>query len=253
MQLQARASSPGVDSNPTIPDAAHIAHDVLAALTPPQEQMILEQQRLEEQIANMMVIQRETLDSQRIAFTTEVRRMRTEIQESIRSTNPAEQPQTSWSANSPAYIQPPQMQPRQQVQPWDIPAGSPRAPSSPKGEAARDEGITRHPPNERANMEWNRIKAGMTARAWQKEDYDIQGNAFDSNATVLPGLRMGLSAEDAGRLDIHRTGSVRCTTLGQLEDSLVGHICRFHPCPVAGFLNITECNLVLIPMLPTGV
>ena len=53
------------------------------------------------------------------------------------------------------------------------------------------------------------IKAGMTARAKQKEDYDRQGNAFDSNATVLPGLRMGLPIEDAGRLDIHRTGSVR--------------------------------------------
>ena len=59
MQLQARASSPGVDSNPTIPDAANIARDVLAALTPAQEQMVLEQQRFEEQIANMMVIQRE--------------------------------------------------------------------------------------------------------------------------------------------------------------------------------------------------
>ena len=53
------------------------------------------------------------------------------------------------------------------------------------------------------------IKAGMTARAKQKEDYDRQGNAFDSNATVLFGLRMGLPIEDAGRLDIHRTGSVR--------------------------------------------
>ena len=52
------------------------------------------------------------------------------------------------------------------------------------------------------------IKAGMTARAKQKEDYDRQGNAFDSNATVLPGLRMGLPIEDAGRLDIHRAGSV---------------------------------------------
>ena len=53
------------------------------------------------------------------------------------------------------------------------------------------------------------IKASMTARAKQKEDCDRQGNAFDSNATVLPGLRMGLPIEDAGRLDIHRTGSVR--------------------------------------------
>ena len=134
--------------------------------------------------------------------------MRTEIQESIRSTNPIEQPQTSWRANSLAYIPPPQL-PRQPVQPWEISAGSPRAPSSPRGEAVRDEGIARRPLNERANLEWNVIKAGMTARAKQKEDYDIQGNAFDSNATVLPGLRLGLPIEDAGRLDIHRTGSVR--------------------------------------------
>ena len=52
------------------------------------------------------------------------------------------------------------------------------------------------------------IKAGMTCRAKQKEDYDIQGNAIDSNATVLPGLRVGLPIESAG-LNIHRTGSVR--------------------------------------------
>ena len=83
-----RARSPGIDSNPTLPDAANIARDVLAALKPDQEQMIMDQQRIEEQLSNMMVTQRETLDSQRIAFTTEVRRMRTEIQESIRSTNP---------------------------------------------------------------------------------------------------------------------------------------------------------------------
>ena len=49
----------------------------------------------------------------------------------------------------------------------------------------------------------------MTARAKLKEDYDLQGNSFDSNATVLPGLRMGLPIEDAGLFDIHRTGSVR--------------------------------------------
>ena len=49
----------------------------------------------------------------------------------------------------------------------------------------------------------------MTARATQKEDYDLQGKVFESNATVLPGLRIGLPIEDAGRLDIHRTGSAR--------------------------------------------
>ena len=101
----------------------------------------MEQQRIEELLSNMMVTQRETLDSQRIAFTTEVRKMRTEIQESIHSTNPIEQLQISWRANSPAYIQPPQL-PRQPVQPWEIPAGSPRAPSPPRGEEVRDEGIT---------------------------------------------------------------------------------------------------------------
>ena len=121
-----------MDSSPTVPDAANIARDVLAALKPDQEQMIMEQQRNEEQLSNMMVAQRETLDSQRIAFTTEVHRMRTEIQESRRSSNPFEQPQTSCRANSPAYIQPPQL-PRQSVQPWEIPAGSPRASSSPRG------------------------------------------------------------------------------------------------------------------------
>ena len=58
MQLQARARSPGVDSNLTIPDAANIARDVLAAITPAQQQMILEQRRIEEQLANMMVSQK---------------------------------------------------------------------------------------------------------------------------------------------------------------------------------------------------
>ena len=95
------------------------------------------------------------------------------------------------------------------MQPWEIPAGSPRAPSPPRGEAVRDEGIAHRPLTEKATLEWNMIKAGITARAKQKGDYDRQGNAFHSNATVLPGLRMGLPIEDAGRLDIHRTGSVR--------------------------------------------
>ena len=71
------------------------------------------------------------------------------------------------------------------MQPWEIPAGSARAPSPPRD----------RPQNERASLEWNMIKAGMTCRAKQKEDYDIQGNAIDSNATVLPGLRMGLPIE----------------------------------------------------------
>ena len=53
------------------------------------------------------------------------------------------------------------------------------------------------------------LKAGMTCRAKQKEDYNAQGNSTNSNATVLPGLRMGLPIEDAGRLDIHRTGSLK--------------------------------------------
>ena len=172
MQLQARARSPGVDSNLTIPDAANIARDVLAAITAAQQQMILEQRRIEEQLATMMVSQKETLDSQRIAFSTKVRRTRTEIQESMRSANPIEQSQTSWRATSPAYIQPPQMMPRQQVQPWEIPTGSPRAPSPPRD----------RPQNERASLEWNMIKAGMTCRAKQKEDYDIQGNSIDSSA-----------------------------------------------------------------------
>ena len=70
-----------------------------------------------------------------------------------------------------------------------------------------DEGIAHRPLTEKATLEWNMIKAGMTARAKQKEDYDRQGNAFDSNAIVLPGLRIGLPIEDAGRLDIHRTAS----------------------------------------------
>ena len=68
MQLQARARSPGVESNPTMPDAANIARDVLAAITPAQQQVILEQQRVEAQLANMMVSQKETFDSQRIVF-----------------------------------------------------------------------------------------------------------------------------------------------------------------------------------------
>ena len=41
------------------------------------------------------------------------------------------------------------------------------------------------------------IKAGMTARAKQREDYEEQGNAVDSNATLMPGLRTGLPIEDA--------------------------------------------------------
>ena len=196
MQLQARARSPGVESNPTMPDAANIAREVLAAITPTQQQMILEQQRLEERLATMMVSQKETLDSQMIALSTEVRRTRTEIQESMRSANPIEQSQTSWRATSPAYIQPPQMMPRQQVQPWEIPAGSPRAPFPPRD----------RPQNERASLEWNMIMAVMTCRAKQKEDYDIQGSSIDSNANWR---RIGLPIEDAGRLDIHRTGSVR--------------------------------------------
>ena len=105
LQLQSSAlrfRSPGIESNPTAHDAAHIARDVLAVLKPDQEQMMMEQQKIEDQIFRMMVTPRETLDSQRIAFTTEVRRMRTEIQESIRNSNPIEQPQTSWRANSPA-------------------------------------------------------------------------------------------------------------------------------------------------------
>ena len=78
------------------------------------------------------------------------------------------------------------MMPRQSVQPWEIPTGSPRA-SSP----------LRERPPETASLEWNMIKAGMTARAEQKRDYEVQGNASDSNATILPGLRMGLPFENA--------------------------------------------------------
>jgi hypothetical protein len=59
-QLHARARSPGVESNHTMPDAANIARDVLAAITPAQQQMIMEQQRIEEQLASMAVSLRES-------------------------------------------------------------------------------------------------------------------------------------------------------------------------------------------------
>ena len=93
--------------------------------------------------------------------------MRIEIQESLRSANPIEQPQISSRVTSPAYVQPPQMMPGQAVQPWDIPTGSPRASSPPRN----------RPVNERAGLEWNMLKAGMTCRAKQKEDYEAQGNS----------------------------------------------------------------------------
>ena len=106
-------------------------------------------------------------------------------------------------ATSPAYVQPPQVSPRQSVQPWDIPTRSPRA-SSPSGGR----------PLATASLEWDMIKAGMTARAEQKRDYDVQGNAVDSHATLLPGLRMGLPIENAG-LNINNTSTSYNVMIGQ--------------------------------------
>ena len=122
--------------------------------------------------------------------------MRIEIQESIRNINPIEQPRTSWKATSPAYIQPPSL-PVHSVQPWDIPSRTPRPPSPPTGAVARDAPTAHHSSSGKSTLEWDMIKAGMTARAKQKEDYEEQGHAIDSNAIVMPGLRMGLPIEDA--------------------------------------------------------
>ena len=115
--------------------------------------------------------------------------MRTGIQESFRDYNPIEQPRISWRATSPAYIQPPSL-PVQSVQPWDIPSRTPRPPSPPTGAVARDAPSAHHSSSGKSTSEWDMIKAGMTARAKQKEDYEQQGNAIDSNATIMPGLRM---------------------------------------------------------------
>ena len=111
-----RARSTGLDSNPTGPDAGHIAHDVLAARRPDQEQIARDQKIIDEQLSQMAVAQRETLDSQRNAFVTEVHRMRCEIQESIHNSHPTEQLHTSWRSHSPAYIHTPSL-PIQPFQP----------------------------------------------------------------------------------------------------------------------------------------
>ena len=134
--------------------------------------------------------------------------MRSDIQASIQNSHPIEQPRTSWRAQIPAYIHAPSL-PSQPLQPWDIPGRSPRLLSAPRGVAANDEVLAHRPPFGKASFEWDMLKVGMTARAKQKEDYDQQGNAIDSNTTLMRCLRMGLPIEDVRRLDIHRTGSVR--------------------------------------------
>ena len=137
-----------------------------------------------------MVAQRETLDSQRNAFVTEVHRglkfrSRSTILILLNSLIPVGGQIVSVYAT--IFL------PNQPLQPWDIPSRSPRPPSSPRGAAAYDEGIARCPPFGKASFEWDMLKAGMTARAKQKETCDQQGNGIDSNATRMPGFAHGLT------------------------------------------------------------
>ena len=63
-----RARSTGRDSNPTGPDAGHIARDVLDVFRPEQEQIARDQQRFKDSLSEMFVAHREALGSQRAIF-----------------------------------------------------------------------------------------------------------------------------------------------------------------------------------------
>ena len=154
--------------------------------------------------------------------------MKSEIQESRRNSYPIGQAETSWRAQSPAYLPTPIapiISPGQPLQPWAIPV---RSSSSPRGMSG-DEAPTqeRRRPNQRASLEWNVLKTGMTARARQKEDFDQQDPSVDSNATRAPALRMGLPIEDATRLDIHRIGSISSSITLYRDSKKIGRWLTF--------------------------
>ena len=102
-----------------------------------------------------------------------------------RSSDPTDTNPTSWRASSPAFLPMPAVPvlPSMPLQPWSIRG----RPSSARGGSAEEDVPTQaRQPSEKTCLEWNVLKAGMTARARQKDDYARQGNSADSYATRAP-------------------------------------------------------------------